>query len=62
MDANEVLGVQDAIFILTGRINDLGRIFLASIANSLAEGVLDSRIVAVNEMSVDELHGKRRFS
>lgn len=59
MYPNEVLRVQDAVFILTSRIDDLGRKVLALVSNRLAESVLDCRIVAVNEMTVDELHRQR---
>jgi hypothetical protein len=41
---------------LTGSINDLGRKLLVLIPDDFAEGVLDSRIVALDKVTVDELH------
>ncbi len=41
---------------LASGIDDLCCEILVLVANDLAEGVLDGRIVTVNKMAVDKLH------
>ncbi len=53
MDADEVLRVEDAVLVLAGRVDDLGRVLLALVSDLLAEGVLDGRVVALDEVAVD---------
>ena len=55
MDANEVLAIEDRVLILPGRINDLYREVLVFVPDDFAEGVLDGRVVRVDEVAVDEL-------
>jgi hypothetical protein len=47
---------------LTSRIDNLRREVLRLVTNHLAESVLDSGIVAVYEMTVDELHRHTRLA
>jgi len=53
VDADEVLRVEDAVLVLPGRVDDLGRVLLALVADLLAEGVLNGRVVALDEVAVD---------
>ena len=59
MYTNEVLAVEYSILILASGINDLDREVLISISNDFAEGVLDGRVVGVDEVAVHKLHCKR---
>lgn len=56
MNANEMLRVQDAVFVLAGSVDDFGGIVLAFVADRLAKCVLNRRVVAVDEMSVNKLN------
>jgi hypothetical protein len=47
---------------LASRIDNLSRIVLVLILDHLAEGILDSRVVAVDEVPVDELHRQTRLA
>jgi hypothetical protein len=58
MDADEVLAVENAVLVLTGRIDHLYRIVLVAEAEDLAECVLNGGVVGVHKVSVDELHGE----
>lgn len=51
-----MLRVQDAVFVLAGSIDDLCCKFLALVFDGLAERVLNSRVVAVDEMAIDKLY------
>lgn len=62
MDANEVLAIKDGVFILTCSINDLDGEVLVAVADDLAEGVFDRRIVGVDEVTVDVLYGEGGFA
>jgi hypothetical protein len=62
VDADEVLRVEDAVLILPGRVDDLGRVVLPLIPDLLAEGVLNGRVVALDEMPVDVADRERRFA
>jgi hypothetical protein len=62
MDSDEMLRVQDTVLVLSRSVYDLGRVILASVPNGLAERVLDSRVITVHKMSIDKLHGERRFA
>lgn len=55
VNADEVFGVQDAVLILAGSIDDFGQVILSLVSYRLAEGVFDGRIVAVHEVPIDEL-------
>lgn len=62
VDADEVLRVEDAVLILAGRVDDLGRVVLPLVPDLLAEGVLDGRVVALDEVPVDVADGERRLA
>jgi len=62
MDANEVLRVKNAILILPCSVNDLSREVLILPLDHLAESVLDGRVVAVDKVTVDELHRHTRLA
>lgn len=47
---------------LSGGIDDLGRKLLVLVADHLAEGVLDGRIVALDKVAVHELHRQTRLA
>ena len=53
---------RNVIIHLTGRINNLRSKLLALILDELAEGVLDGRVVALDEVAVDELHREGRLA
>lgn len=44
---------------LPGRIHDLGREVLALIFNDATKGILNGRVIAVDEVTVDELNCQR---
>jgi hypothetical protein len=44
---------------LTRGIDDLGREVLGLVADDFAEGVFDGGVVALDEVTIDELDGKR---
>lgn len=52
MDSNKMLGVQDAVLVLSGRIDNLSQVVLSLKPDILAEGVLDGRVVAVDKVAV----------
>ena len=81
MNADEVFGVQDTVFVLRDtsgdrslqqavlghrhpglsaylarRIDYFSREVLTSVLDDFAEGVLNRRVIALHEVSVDELH------
>ena len=41
---------------LARRVNDLGRKLLSLVLDNLAERVLNGRVIALNKVSIDELH------
>ena len=47
---------------LTSGVDDLRRKVLTAVLDDLAECVLDSRIVAIHEVSINELHCERGFA
>lgn len=47
---------------LTGSIDNLGGVVLALVSDHLAEGVLNGRVVALDEVAVDELDCERGFA
>jgi len=50
------------LFILASSIDNLGRKFLILVFDHLAKRVLDGRIVAVYEVTVDELNRQTRLA
>lgn len=51
-----MLRIQDAVFILASSVDDFSGIVLAFVPDCLAKCVLNRRVVAVDEMSVDKLN------
>lgn len=47
---------------LTSGINNLGGIFLTLVLDDFAEGVFNGRVIALNEVAINELDSKRRFA
>ena len=62
VDANEVLGVEDAVFILAGGVDHLDGKVMVAVADDLAESVLDGRVVGVDKVAVDVLHCEGGFA
>lgn len=62
VDADEVFGVEDAVFVLAGGVDHLDGEIMVSVADDLAEGVLDGRVVGVDKVAVDILHGEGGFA
>lgn len=62
MDADEMLRVEDAVFILASRVDDLGHVVLALVLDGAVEGVLDRRVVVLDKGALDEADGQRRFA
>lgn len=58
MNANELSTVENCVFILSCCVDDLSGIVLALVANDFGKGVLDGRVVSIDEVTVDELNGK----
>lgn len=44
---------------LSSCIDNFRQVFCALVSDTLGEGVLDGRVVAIYKMSIDKLHGKR---
>jgi len=59
MYTDEVLGVEYTVFILTSRIYDVRRKLLSLELDNLAKRILDRRVITLDEMTIDELHGDR---
>ncbi len=47
---------------LASSVDDLSVIILAFMSNDLAKGVFDCRVIAFDEVAIDELYGQRRFA
>ena len=62
VDANEVLGVEDAVFVLAGGVDHLDGKVMVAVADDLAESVLDGRVVGVDKVAVDVLHCEGGFA
>ena len=62
VDANEVLGVENAVFILAGGVDHLDGKVMVAVADDLAESVLDGRVVGVDKVAVDVLHCEGGFA
>lgn len=62
MNTNEVLAIQNRVFILTGGVDDLHSKVLIPVSYDLAECVLNGGIVGVYEMTFDVLHRERAFA
>jgi hypothetical protein len=62
MNANEVLGVKNAVLVLAGGIDHLDGKVMVAVADDFAESVFDGRVVRVDEVAVDVLHCERGFA
>lgn len=62
VDPDKVLRVKNAVFILSCRVHNLGRIYLVLVRDLFAKGVLDCRIVALDKMPVYKPDRQRRFA
>lgn len=47
---------------LSRRVDNLGRVILSLVPDRLGEGILNGRVVALDEATVDELDRKRRLA
>lgn len=59
MDADEMLAVENAVFVLASSVDDLGSEFLIVVFDDAGEGVLDCRVVGLDEDAVDEADSER---
>lgn len=59
MYSNKMLRIQDAVFVLPSRVDNLGQEILALITDRLAKGILDGRVITIDKVTVDKLHGER---
>lgn len=62
VDTNEVLGVEDAVFILASGVDHLDGKVMVAVADDLAESVFDGRVVGVDKVAVDVLHCEGGFA
>lgn len=62
MDANEMLLIHNAKLILACCVDDLGGVFDALVLDGLEELVLDSGVVTLDKVLLDELHGHGRLA
>ena len=62
VNANKVLAVKYSVLVLTRSIDDLDGEVMVAVANDFAEGVLDGRVVGVDEVPVDVLHSEGAFA
>jgi len=61
-DRDAMRGEKKTSKYLAGRVDNLSRIILVLVSYQLAECVLNSRIVAVDKVAVNELHRQTRLS
>ena len=61
VDADEVLVVEDGVFVLAGRVDDFHRVVMVLVVDNLAERVFDGRVVGVDKVTVDILDRKGAF-
>lgn len=62
MNTDEVLGIQDAVFVLSCSVDDFSGEVLILVSNGFAERIFDGWVVAVDEQTIDELNGKGGFA
>ena len=62
VDTNEVLRVENAVFILASGVDHLDGKVMVAVADDLAESVFDGRVVGVDKVAVDVLHCERGFA
>ena len=56
MNADEVLGVKNAVLVLAGGVDHLDGKVMVAVADDFAESVFDGRVVRVDKVPVDVLH------
>ena len=59
MYPDEMFRVEDAVLVLARCINNFGGKILSLVPDRLAERVFDSRIVAIDKVSIDKLYSER---
>ena len=62
VDANKVLAVKYGVLVLTRGINDLDGEVMVAVADHLAEGIFDGRVVRVDKVAVDVLDCEGGFA
>ena len=62
MNADKVLGVEDAVLVLAGGVDHLDGEVVVAVADDLAESVFDGRVVRVDKVAVDVLDCERGFA
>lgn len=62
VDADKVLGVEDAVLVLSRGVDHLNGEVVVAVADDLAEGVFDGRVVRVDEVAVDVLDCEGGFA
>lgn len=58
MNADEVLGVENAVLVLASSVDHLYGEVMVAVADNLAESVLDGRVVGIDKVAVDILDCK----
>lgn len=62
VDADKVLGVEDAVLVLAGGVDHLDGEVVVAVADHFAEGVFDGRVVRVDKVAVDVLDCEGGFA
>ena len=62
VDADKVLGVEDAVLVLSRGVDHLNGEVVVAVADDLAEGVFDGWVVRVDEVAVDVLDCEGGFA
>lgn len=58
MNADKLPAVENGVFILSCRVDDLGSIVLILVTNNFGKGVLDGWVVGINKVTIDKLYGE----
>lgn len=62
VDADEVLGVENAVLVLAGGVDHLDGEVVVAVADDLAESVFNGRVVRVDKVAVDILDCEGGFA
>ena len=62
VDADEVLGVENAVLVLAGGVDHLDGKVMVAVADDLAESVFDRRVIRVNKVPVNILDCEGGFA
>jgi hypothetical protein len=62
VDADKVLGVEDAVLVLAGGVDHLDGEVVVAVADDFAKGVFDGRVVRVDKVAVDVLDCEGGFA